>query len=133
MSKFLGLDKWLLNNINYLQYSKPTPIQEKVIPQILKGKDVIGIAQTGTGKTASFCLPILNDLANDPGGVFCLILEPTRELAVQVVEKLKVFSSGFNLRVSMIIGGVDFTEQMINMNTIPHIVNSFNLDSCYSW
>ena len=90
MSKFLGLDKWLINNISNLQYSKPTPIQELAIPEILKGHDVIGIAKTGTGKTASFCLPILNKLASDPSGIYCIILEPTRELAVQV----RVFKTG---------------------------------------
>jgi ATP-dependent RNA helicase DDX49/DBP8 len=85
MSKFQGLDKWLTRNLEYLQYKEPTPIQSKAITEILKGKDVVGIAKTGSGKTASFCLPILNTLAKDPFGIYCLILEPTRELAVQVI------------------------------------------------
>lgn len=119
-----GLDKWLMNNINYLQYSKPSEIQQKVIPKLLKGdeENIIGIAKTGTGKTAAFCLPLLNKLAMDPCGIFAVILEPTRELAVQVMEKLKVYSAGFNLRAQMIIGGVDITEQLIKMDSIPHII-----------
>jgi ATP-dependent RNA helicase DDX49/DBP8 len=120
----LGLDKWLMNNVSYLQYSKPTEIQQTVIPKLLKDEkcNLIGIANTGTGKTASFCLPILDKLAMDPSGIFAIILEPTRELAVQVMEKLKVYSAGFNLRLQMIIGGVDITEQLVKMDQIPHII-----------
>ncbi|MDC1175483.1 DEAD/DEAH box helicase, partial [Bacteriovoracaceae bacterium] len=75
-------------------YTKPTPIQEKSIPILLKGKDLIGIAQTGTGKTASFSLPIINRLAKDkkkakPARVRALILTPTRELASQIEENVK--------------------------------------------
>ncbi len=120
----LKLDKWLLNNIQYLKYDKPTQIQETVIPKILIGENVIGIANTGTGKTAAFCLPILKQLAKDPCGMFAIILEPSRELAVQVVEKLKVFSAGFNLRISLIIGGMDITEQLHKLDHIPHIVKN---------
>jgi ATP-dependent RNA helicase DDX49/DBP8 len=119
----LNLDKWLLKNIDYLKYEKPTPIQIIAIPKVLKKENIIAIANTGTGKTAAFCLPILKQLALDPCGMFAIILEPSRELAVQVVEKLKVFSSGFNLRISLIIGGIDITEQMHKLDTIPHIVN----------
>lgn len=120
----LGLDKWIMNNVSYLQYSKPTEIQQTVIPKLLKDEmcNLIGIANTGTGKTASFCLPILNKLAMDPCGIFAIILEPTRELAVQVMEKLKVYSAGFNLRLQMIIGGMDITEQLVKMDQIPHII-----------
>lgn len=118
----LKLDNWLLKNIDYLKYDKPTPIQETIIPKIFKGENVIGIANTGTGKTAAFCLPILKQLVLDPSGMFAIILEPSRELAVQVVEKLKVFASSFNLRVSLIIGGMDITEQLHKLDQIPHIV-----------
>jgi len=118
----LKLDKWLLKNIDYLKYDNPTEIQKSVIPKILIGENVIGIANTGTGKTAAFCLPILKQLVLDPCGMFAIILEPSRELAVQVVEKLKVFASGFNLRVSLIIGGMDYTEQLHKLDQIPHIV-----------
>lgn len=120
----LGLDKWLVRNLEYLKYSNPTEVQEKIIPQILKDKEnnLLAIANTGQGKTASFCLPILSNLAIDPYGIYAIILEPTRELAVQVLEKLKVYSTGFNLRANMIIGGMDITEQLSKMDSIPHII-----------
>jgi ATP-dependent RNA helicase DDX49/DBP8 len=85
MSKFQSLDKWLQKNLDFLQYKEPTPIQIQAINEIQQNKDVVGIAKTGSGKTASFCLPILNNLAKDPFGIYCLILEPTRELALQVI------------------------------------------------
>ena len=118
----LGLDNWILKNINYLSYETPTLVQEKIIPKILNNKSVIGISKTGTGKTASFCLPLLNILSKDPFGLFSIILEPTRELAIQVLEKLKVYSQGFNLRVELIIGGSDYTNQLIQLDKIPHII-----------
>lgn len=118
----LGLDNWLLKNIKCLEYTNPTPVQEKVIPQILKPSSIIAISKTGTGKTASFCLPLLHILSQDPFGLFAIILEPTRELAMQVLEKLQVYSTGFNLRVSLIIGGVDYTHQSIELEKIPHII-----------
>ena len=118
----LGLDKWLLKNISYLKYESPTLIQEKIIPEILKRKSVIGISKTGTGKTASFCLPLINILSKDPLSLFSIILEPTRELAIQVLEKLKIYSQGFNLRVELIIGGEDYTNQIIKLDYYPHII-----------
>ena len=87
MQKFsnLGIDKWIIRNLSYLKYQEPTEIQSHVIPHILKGENVIGISNTGTGKTAAFNLPILNQLSADPVGIFAIILEPTRELAAQVI------------------------------------------------
>lgn len=118
----LGLDNWLLKNITSLSYKKPTNVQEKVIPKIIDDFDVVAISKTGTGKTASFCLPILNVLSKDPYGLFCIILEPTRELALQVLEKLQIFATGFNLRVTLIMGGCDYTEQLVQLDKIPHII-----------
>lgn len=118
----LGIDKWLVKNVKMLQYSKPTSIQNFAIKEILSGNNVIGISNTGTGKTASFCLPILHQIAIDPCGIHTIILEPTRELAVQVVQQLKVFSTGFNLRIKLIIGGEDITKQLCGLENYPHIV-----------
>ena len=118
----LGIDKWLLRNITDLQYKIPTQVQVKVIPMILSNKSVIAISKTGTGKTASFCLPLLQLLSKDPFSVFAIILEPTRELALQVLEKLKVYANGFNLRVSLIIGGCDYTSQCVELDKLPHII-----------
>lgn len=84
--KNLGIDTWLSKNLEYLRYEKPTPVQKEAIPIILNSKteNALFIANTGTGKTAAFCVPLLNMLAKDPFGIFAIILEPTRELAVQV-------------------------------------------------
>ena len=118
----MKLEKWIKKVINYLSYQEPTEVQKYVIPQILKEKNVIAISKTGTGKTASFCLPILSELSKNPFGLYAIILEPTRELVLQVEEKLKLFSTGFNLRMCSIIGGEDFTTQLNELDKIPHII-----------
>jgi superfamily II DNA/RNA helicase len=97
-------------------------VQKYIIPEILNDKSVIAISKTGTGKTASFCLPILSELSKDPYGLYSIILEPTRELVIQVEEKLKLFSTGFNLRMCSIIGGEDYTTQLKELDKIPHII-----------
>ena len=74
----LGLDRWLAKQCQEMGISKPTEIQEHCIPEILKGRDCIGCAKTGSGKTAAFALPILQKLSEDPYGIFALILTPTR-------------------------------------------------------
>ena len=91
-------------------YTVPTPIQEQAIPAVLAGRDLVGSAQTGTGKTAAFTLPMLT-LFNKPGGLRGLIVEPTRELALQVEESLKKFSQFSPLRIGVMYGGVGYGEQ----------------------
>lgn len=92
-------------------YLEPTPIQVEAIPKILQGKDLIASAQTGTGKTAAFSLPLLTLLGDEKGYPRCLILEPTRELALQVEEALKDFSFFSSLRVAVLYGGVGYASQ----------------------
>jgi len=106
----LGLNDRLAYAVQQMGYENPTPIQAQAIPQVLAGKDVIGSAQTGTGKTAAFALPILNRLERR-GALRCLILEPTRELAVQVEEAFKNFSKFTDLRVTVVYGGVGYGKQ----------------------
>ena len=118
----MKLEKWIKKIITYLSYKEPTEVQKYIIPQILKNKSVIAISKTGTGKTASFCLPILSELSKNPFGLYAIILEPTRELVLQVEEKLKLYSTGFNLRMCSIIGGEDFTSQLRELDKIPHII-----------
>jgi len=110
----LGLSEKLLSAVASCGYKTPTPIQEKSIPVILMGRDVLGSAQTGTGKTASFTLPMIDIL--DAGRAKArlprsLILTPTRELAAQVSESFKQFSQNHNLTTALLIGGVSFGEQ----------------------
>ena len=106
----LGLNDSLAFGVQQMGYENPTPIQAQAIPQVLAGKDVIGSAQTGTGKTAAFALPILQRLATH-GKMRCLILEPTRELAVQVEEAFKNFAKHTDLRVTVVYGGVGYGKQ----------------------
>ena len=91
-------------------YTEPTPIQQQAIPLILQGRDVIGSAQTGTGKTAAFALPILTRI-NKPGGTRVLIIEPTRELALQVEEAFRTFGRFSPLRCGVMYGGVGYGKQ----------------------
>ncbi|MEK6628878.1 MAG: DEAD/DEAH box helicase [Bdellovibrionota bacterium] len=98
-------------------YETPTPIQAQAIPHLLLGKDLLGCAQTGTGKTAAFALPILNNLAKSkfnvsPKNVNCLILTPTRELALQIFENFKTYSVGLNLKIAVAYGGVGINPQI---------------------
>lgn len=104
-------------------YLNPTPIQQRAIPLILDGKDLLGIAQTGTGKTAAFCLPILQLLAKkarwsrQPKRPCCLILTPTRELAIQIHKSLQTYGQHLHLRSSVIFGGVGQTPQVRDLNS----------------
>ncbi len=106
----LGLCDALAYAVQEMGYVTPTPIQLQAIPVVLKGGDVIGSAQTGTGKTAAFALPIIQRLAGH-GKLRCLILEPTRELALQVEEAFQKFAKFTDLRVTIVYGGVGYGKQ----------------------
>ena len=118
----LGLNRLISANLAGFGFIRPTPVQHACIPAILRGNDVIGTAQTGTGKTAAFALPILQLLSEDPYGIFCLCLTPTRELAIQIAEQFDAFSTGMHLRCLVIIGGEDLRVQAASLATRPHIV-----------
>ena len=108
----LGLSEKLLEGVKAMGYIDPTPIQLRAIPLVLAGKDVIGSAQTGTGKTAAFALPILSKLdRHNPVGPRALILEPTRELAAQVETAVRDYSRFTDLKISVIYGGVGYGRQ----------------------
>ena len=106
----LGLSDALAFGVQEMGYIAPTPIQAQAIPVVLKGGDVIGSAQTGTGKTAAFALPIIQRLGGH-GKLRCLILEPTRELALQVEEAFQKFAKFTDLRVTIVYGGVGYGKQ----------------------
>jgi ATP-dependent RNA helicase RhlE len=106
----LGLSDALAFGVQEMGYVEPTPIQAQAIPFVLAGRDVIGSAQTGTGKTAAFALPIIQRLGTH-GTLRCLILEPTRELALQVEEAFQKFAKFTDLRVTIVYGGVGYGKQ----------------------
>jgi len=108
----LGLNPALLKAVQELGFTHPTPIQVKAIPPVLEGRDMIGCAQTGTGKTAAFLLPVMHRLmAGQKGGTRVLVLEPTRELAAQVEEDFRDLGKHSHLRCATVYGGVGFGNQ----------------------
>lgn len=120
MSDFNSLDliPSILDALKNKGYTTPTPIQIQSIPHLLEGKDLLGIAQTGTGKTAAFALPILNRLAKNkikmkPGRVRTLILTPTRELASQIEQNIISYGKGLNLSTKVVFGGVGKRPQVV--------------------
>ncbi|KAG0080269.1 putative RNA helicase [Linnemannia elongata] len=118
----LGLASWLVNALKAMSITAPSEIQTKCIPEILAGKDVIGGAKTGSGKTAAFALPILQKLSEDPYGVFAVILTPTRELAFQIAEQFNVLGKTINLKDVVVVGGLDMMTQAIALSKRPHII-----------
>ena len=116
----LGLNPKLMEKIKALGLTEPTPIQYQAIPHILNGRDVMGLAQTGTGKTAAFGLPIAHRLMENrekphPKSARALILAPTRELAKQIQEAIKVFVKGSPMKVGMVVGGLSINPQIFKM------------------
>jgi ATP-dependent RNA helicase RhlE len=114
--KDLGLSQALLKAVQEKGYTTPSPIQEKAIPLILQGKDVLASAQTGTGKTAGFTLPVLQYLAETKHPKYrplrALVLTPTRELAAQVYDNVREYSSYMNIRSAVVFGGVKAASQI---------------------
>ena len=113
----LGLAAPILKALQHEGYRQPTPIQAKAIPVALAGRDLLGIAQTGTGKTAAFALPIIHRLAADPRpalrkGCRVLVLSPTRELATQIAESFRTYGRQLNLSVAVVFGGVGRRQQV---------------------
>lgn len=112
----LGLNPALVSALAAKGYLEPTPIQHKAIPGVMSGRDLLGIAQTGTGKTAAFALPILHRLAADrkPAprkGCRCLVLSPTRELATQIADSFRAYGAGMGFSVITVFGGVSAVPQ----------------------
>ena len=117
----LGLCPELLRVVEELGYEEPTPVQAKAIPPILKGRDMVGSAQTGTGKTAAFALPTLHRLAN-PGKCRALALAPTRELAIQIEENFRTYGKYMGLKMALLYGGVKYGKQLDQLRNNPDIV-----------
>lgn len=112
----------LLQACKNLNFTKPTPIQAKAIPPALEGKDIIGLAQTGSGKTAAFALPILNRLWHDQSPYYACILSPTRELAQQIKETFDSLGTIMGARTTCIVGGMNMMDQARDLMRKPHII-----------
>ncbi|KAI1639235.1 P-loop containing nucleoside triphosphate hydrolase protein [Biscogniauxia mediterranea] len=122
--KDLGIVDPLCEACDALGYKAPTPIQAQSIPLALQNRDIIGLAETGSGKTAAFVLPILQALLEEkkPSAFFGLILAPTRELATQIGQSVDALGSSINVRSTVIVGGLDMVPQAIALGKKPHIV-----------
>ena len=124
--RILGLDAKILQAVTEAGYTEPTPIQSAAIPPIIAGSDLIGIAQTGTGKTAAFTLPILTKLATLPPGTRrgtkVLVLAPTRELDVQIEENIRAYAKHLPLTVATVFGGVGEQPQIRALRSGTDIV-----------
>ena len=118
----LGLSPWLVDSCRELGLQKPTPIQVACVGPALAGRDVLGSAETGSGKTAAFVLPMLEALSSEPYGVFGLILSPARELASQIADQVTALGSGMGVRVVTIVGGHDMMKQALALAERPHVV-----------
>jgi ATP-dependent RNA helicase RhlE len=119
--KELGLCPEILRAIEDLGYEDATPIQIKAIPPILEGRDMVGSAQTGTGKTAAFALPALHRLEK-PGECRALALAPTRELAIQIEENFRKYGKYLGLKMALLYGGVKYGKQLEELGNKPDIV-----------
>ncbi len=110
-------------NIESHGYKLPTPVQDGAIPYVLEGRDLIGLANTGTGKTAAFLLPILQRMLHRQAGR-CLILIPTRELAVQIEEEFRMFAKGLGLYATLVVGGASINRQLQQLARKPQFIVS---------
>ncbi|KAI8054069.1 P-loop containing nucleoside triphosphate hydrolase protein [Syncephalis plumigaleata] len=115
----LGVQPWLIDALAAMAIKKPTEIQRACIPQ---RRTIIGGARTGSGKTAAFAIPILQKLAEDPYGVFAVILTPTRELAFQIADQFDALGKGVNLKLCVTVGGIDMMKQALELARRPHII-----------
>ncbi|KAI0796832.1 P-loop containing nucleoside triphosphate hydrolase protein [Abortiporus biennis] len=118
----LDISNALLSALGKLSIRTPTEIQAACIPPLMQGRDCIGNAKTGSGKTIAFALPILQKLSIDPYGIFALVLTPTRELAFQISEQFAVLGAHLNLRTAVVVGGMDMMAQALELNNRPHVV-----------
>jgi len=116
----LGIAPRILETLEHIKFKVPTPIQRKAIPIAIEGKDVIGIAQTGTGKTHAFAIPMIQHLAQKEG--IAIVLAPTRELAVQIDEAVRILTQPFGMRTACLIGGVSMQPQIEALRKRPHII-----------
>jgi superfamily II DNA/RNA helicase len=120
--KLLKIEDSLKNSLNKMNFTKPTPIQGMAIPAALEGKDILGTAQTGTGKTLAFSIPLINRLILDKNA-FALVMCPTRELATQVMQAIKsIISDKINIKTALLIGGESMQKQLRQLGNRSRII-----------
>ena len=117
----LGLKEDIVTALDELGYEEPSPIQEKAIPELLAGYDMIGQAQTGTGKTAAFGLPLLQYLDPTSEETQAIVLTPTRELCIQVTQALRSYAEHLDINVVAVFGGTSVRDQAARVRSQAHV------------
>jgi len=120
--KDLGLNEMLCEACTQLGWKTPSKIQQESIPLALEGKDIIGLAETGSGKTGAFALPVLHNLLANPQRLYALILTPTRELAYQISEQFDALGASIGIKCAVIVGGMDIVAQSLMLTKKPHVI-----------
>lgn len=119
----LGLNPVLCETCERIGFRHPTPIQAQALPPAMAGRDLVGLAQTGSGKTAAFALPILHHLLQvGPQANFACVLAPTRELAIQIAEQFEALGAAIGVKCAVVVGGVDMMAQAIALSRRPHVI-----------
>ena len=118
----VGVDPWLIASLAQMAIKWPTRIQKACIPEIVSGRDCIGGSRTGSGKTVAFAVPILQQWARDPSGIFAVVMTPTRELALQIYEQISAIGTRQGVRCALVTGGADMRQQALDLSRRPHIV-----------
>lgn len=118
----LGVSETLCEAISALGWHAPTDVQRSAIREALKGRDVVGLAETGSGKTGAFAIPVLQALLQNPQRLFCVVLAPTRELAFQINEVFEALGASISLHSVCIVGGIDMMTQAIALAKKPHVI-----------
>lgn len=121
-SDISGIPEWLIDQLTQLNIERPSKVQKATIPEALKGKDIIGSARTGQGKTLCFAIPILASIALDPGAFRAVIVTPTRELALQITQQFKLLGKSIHIHVLSLTGGHDMGEQILELQKKPHVL-----------
>ncbi|XP_064613945.1 probable ATP-dependent RNA helicase DDX47 isoform X3 [Liolophura sinensis] len=122
LSALLGVIDVLCEACQQLKWKTPSKIQQEAIPVALAGNDVIGLAETGSGKTGAFALPILQALLASPQRLFALILTPTRELAFQISEQFEALGTTIGVKCAVVVGGIDMMTQSLMLAKKPHVI-----------
>ena len=120
--KDYGVCDALCQTIAGLGWKKPSPIQAECLKYAFEDRDIIGLAETGSGKTGAFAVPMIQRLIDNPQRLFGLVLTPTRELAFQISEQFEALGASVGLKTAVIVGGVDMVQQALALARKPHVI-----------
>lgn len=118
----LGVCPEICEAVKKMGYVNPSKIQKESLPFTLKGRDMIGLAETGSGKTAAFAIPVIQALLDNPQPYFACVMSPTRELCVQIAEQFEAIGALIGLRTAVLVGGLDMVSQAIALSKKPHVI-----------